>query len=54
MSAILLPIAENLPIGCPNWLRGEVVQPEVFYLICEGMYPDVAAFVDDLEKIAPK
>lgn len=35
-------------------LIGAVEQPEVFYLICEKLYPDVPAFLDDVARIAPK
>lgn len=33
---------------------GAVERPEVFYLICQEIYPDITAFLNDLSRIAPK
>ncbi len=33
---------------------GQAEKPEVFYLISEKLYPDIASFLADLGRIAPK
>jgi hypothetical protein len=50
----LLEAGIGYGMGKKVFIVGTIEKPEVFYLISEKLYPDIPAFLADVERIAPK
>lgn len=50
----LLEAGIGYGMGKKVFIVGHMEQPEVFYLVSDGIYPDMEGFLADLGRIAPK